>query len=184
MASIYIQTESTFSKPNHSFESVFLKKTNIRLKSVNLQQKIGKRLLLGREQRLVWAAWGSTSTWPLLLAVLGLYLPQLRLSVGRAVVAGTKPCLRSHSGVWKSGNTIKRSDCFSEMHWECHPPFSWKGLRKSPDGGWELSQFWYQKPETTKAWAMLLLNFPPYSCVRFPLHCLFDGMILCFTSLS
>lgn len=107
------------------------------LKGINLHQKIGK-MFLGREQRLMLSVWGCTSMWLLLLAVLGLYLSQLRLSVSRALVAGTKPCLRSYSGVWKS----ERFHCFSKIHWECHHLsllLFLKGSLEIPNDGCELS---------------------------------------------
>lgn len=96
------------------------KKTTIRLKSVNLQQKTGERLFQGRKQRLAWAVGGSGSTWLLSSAALDLCLSQLRLSAGRPVVEGTKPCFRSRSGVWKSEVMVKRWACFSKTHWEYH----------------------------------------------------------------
>lgn len=110
------------------------KKINIRLKSVNLQQKIGERwwirntkeaagLLLGKKQRFALAVWGST--WRLWSVALGLCLPQLRLLVGRPMVGGTKPCLRNFSGFWKSENTVKRLLWFSKAHWECHHLSDW-----------------------------------------------------------
>lgn len=97
MASIYrlFRQKALSQNPTTAFENVFfIKKPQILgYKVLTLQQEIGKSLFLGREQRLILAVWGCTSVWPLLLAFLGLYLSQLRLSVSRALVAGTKPCL-------------------------------------------------------------------------------------------